>query len=127
MWLFKQPSTAAKTVLIYITTGALIMIWSAIWYVYLWNNPPENHLVFYWVTGFMVTGLVMVLIGLVLGRLGKSDSVYDLTRESASTVPPVAPLVVVNPAPPVVAPAPAPAPANAVAVADGQVLVPPAL
>ena len=100
MWLFRQPSTAARTVLIYITAGALIVIWTAVWYVYLWNNPPHEHTVYYWVTGFMVTGLIMVFIGLVLGKLGKSDRAPDITTERAPLMTSsTSPLVLVNPAP----------------------------
>ncbi len=126
MWLFKQPSTAARTVLIYITAGALMVIWSAVWYFFLWNNLPavehgETHPAYYWCTGFMVTGLILVFIGLMLGWLGRSDK--DLRREEASSAlltPAAAPLVVVNPAPTVAASAPVAVPANPVAVGVSQ-------
>jgi hypothetical protein len=72
MWLFNQASTAARTSLVYITVGAMAVIWTGIWYVYLYNNPPETHSVYYWCTGFLVSGLTLVVIGLGLGRIGRS-------------------------------------------------------
>jgi len=123
MWLFKQASTPARTVLLYITIGALIVIWTGVWYVYLLNNPAEAT-VYYWCAGFLVTGLTMVVIGLVLGYLGRSARVAEL----ASSPPQVAssPLVVVNP-PANAAAAPVAAPVNPVALVgeEGRFVVPP--
>jgi hypothetical protein len=78
MWLFNQASTAARTSLVYITVGAMTVIWTGVWYVYLYNNPPETHSVYYWCTGFLVSGLTLVLIGLGLGRIGRSAPGTDL-------------------------------------------------
>jgi hypothetical protein len=68
MWFFKQAPSTARTALIYVTVGAMTVIWTAIWYVYLFNNPPESSTVYYWCTGFLVTGVAAVLIGLGLSR-----------------------------------------------------------
>jgi hypothetical protein len=90
MWLFNQASTAARTSLVYITVGALTVIWTGIWYVYLYNNSPDTNSVYYWCTGFLVSGLTLVLIGLGLGRIGRSARGADL--------PPVGvPLGLLNP------------------------------
>ncbi len=90
MWLFNQASSAARTSLVYITVGAMTVIWTAVWYVYLYNNPPESHSVYYWCTGVLASGLALVLIGLALGRIGRSARGADL--------PPVqVPLGLVNP------------------------------
>jgi hypothetical protein len=72
VWFFKQAPTAAHTALIYITVGAMTVIWTAIWYVYLFNNPPETTSVYYWCTGFLVTGMTAVLIGLGLSRTAQA-------------------------------------------------------
>jgi hypothetical protein len=87
MWPFKQSTTAGPAALIYITSGALTMIWTGVWYVYLFNNPPAE-IAYYWCTGFLVTGLIMVLIGLGLG----------MSRSARHVDPPPAsvPLAVVN-------------------------------
>jgi hypothetical protein len=92
MWLFNQASTAARTSLVYITVGAMTVIWTGIWYVYLYNNPPETHTAYYWCSGFLVSGLTLVLIGLGLGRIGRSARGADL--------PPVGvPVGLLNPEP----------------------------
>lgn len=132
MGLFNQSFTATRAALIYVTVGALIVIWTGVWYVYLYNNPPdprESHSVYYWCTGFLVTGLAMVLIGLVLGRLGRSAGVADLAQGRVFSPPmtPASPLVVVNPPPNMAAQTPGVVPANPVPVLvgqDGQVVVP---
>jgi hypothetical protein len=121
MWLFKQ-SSPARTVLLYISIGALIVIWTGVWYVYLLNNPPETPSAYYWCTGFLVPGLTMVLIGWALGHLGRTARAADLTS-SAPPAPSSSPLVVVNPpahaaAAPVAAPVAVPV--NPVAVGVGQ-------
>jgi hypothetical protein len=108
--------------LVYITIGALVVIWTAVWYIYLRNNPPENtdesHIprVFYVCAGLGVTGLVLIVIGLAVGRIGSSARQADLPHAVAP--PPVItdksgqPMAVVPTSPPV-APAPAlPAVAN---------------
>lgn len=99
MWLFNQSLTAARTALIYVTVGALTVIWTAIWYVYLSNNPPETHAVYYWCTGLLATGLTLVLIGFGLGRIARSAQHVDLPLAEV-------PHVVVNTQPNAAAPAP---------------------
>ncbi len=117
MWLFNQTSSAARTALFYITIGALIVIWTGVWYVYLYNNPPETHTIYYWCTGFLVTGLTLVCIGLGVDRIGRSARHADLPPQGV-------PVTMVNLQPNGAAPAPVAAARNATA-ANGQVLVPP--
>jgi len=78
MWLFKQTSSAARSALIYITAGAIVVIWTLVWYVYLHNNPPETNSAFYWAAGFLMTGLAMILIGFGLGRISRVAQGADL-------------------------------------------------
>jgi hypothetical protein len=123
MWLFNQASSAARTALIYITAGALVVIWTVVWYVYLHNNPPETNSVYYWCTGFLVTGLTLVLIGFGLGRIGRSARHADLPPDGLT-------VAVTNPRPSAVAPAPEMAPVNspaAIVAPPKQVVVPAAL
>jgi len=71
MWFFKQTSSAARTALVYVTVGALTVIWTGVWYVYLHNNPPETTSVYYWCGGLLLTGLTLIVIGFGLGRIGR--------------------------------------------------------
>ena len=78
MWLLKQASPAARTALAYVTVGTLIVIWSGVGFVYLYNYPPDNTAVYYSSTGSLVTGLALVFIGLALGRIGRSARHADI-------------------------------------------------
>jgi len=86
MWLFTQPSAAARTALIYITAGALMVIWTGVWYVYLHNNPPEANNVYYWCGGMLASGLSLLLIGFGIGRIGRAARHADA---AAPVVPPL--------------------------------------
>ena len=110
MPIMSQPSSAAKTSLIYITVGALTDIWSGIWYIYLRQNPPENPHLWYFSYGFLLSGLALVIIGLGIGRIGRSarhaelppeevtGTVAQVDQSAAQRAPIIAP---VNPALPI--------------------------
>ena len=108
MWLFNQASSTARISLTYITLGAMSVIWTVVWYVYLCNNPPESHGVFYWCAGFLVTGIILILIGFGLGHIGRSAQRADpppskLPQAVVNTEPATAPPVAVVAAPPMAA------------------------
>jgi len=69
--LLSKPSSAAPTSLFYITLGALMAVWSAIWFFYLRNNPPTHPAYYYVCLGFLCTGLVLMTIGFALGPLSR--------------------------------------------------------
>ena len=119
MWLFKQSLTAACTALFYITFGALTVIWTCIWYVYLFNNHPDSNTVYYWCTGFFVTGVILIFIGVGLDRIDRLSRRAGVGSEGVSFAVVDAPLGVPALAPPAAAvhvPVPAVAP-------DGEVLI----
>jgi hypothetical protein len=66
-----KPSSAASASLFYITVGALLTVWSGIWYLYLRNNPPGHQIYHYLCYGFLGTGLVLLVIGVILGPLSR--------------------------------------------------------
>jgi hypothetical protein len=114
MPVLSKPSAAAFTALTYITLGALIDVWSAIWYIYLANTGrASNDPVWYWCYGFLLTGLALLVIGFGLGQIGRSARHAELPPEevtaqeakidqtAAARAPMIAP---VNPAAAAVAP-----------------------
>jgi hypothetical protein len=113
MSILSKPSSAARTAVIYITIGALTIVWSGIWYAYLHHAPPKDDYTWYWCYGFLLTGLALLIIGLAIGRIGRSARHAELPPEevtpavskaeqnAAAQAPVIAP---VNPA---IAPAPA--------------------
>jgi hypothetical protein len=91
--------------LVYVTVGALMMIWTGVWYVYRHNNPPVGNAEPYWMGGFFITGLTLVVIGLGVGQIGRAARRADPPTETiVAAAPPVvtAPVeeVPVMPAPP---------------------------
>ncbi len=69
--ILSKPSSAAPTSLFYITVGALMTVWSAIWFFYLNRNESGQTFLYYLCTGFLVTGLVLMTIGLLIGPMGR--------------------------------------------------------
>jgi hypothetical protein len=126
MPILSQPSPAARTSLMYITIGALTDVWSGIWFVYLRQNSPENHYVWYFCYGFLLTGLTLVVIGLAIGRIGRSArhaelppeevtaAVAQVDQNAAARAPMIAPM---NPALPI-------NPAGVATLSNGTVVAP---
>lgn len=85
MPLMSKPSSAAKTSLAYITLGALLVVWTVIWYFYLRNTaadvPPRTWYINY---GLLATGLVLLVIGLAVGRIGRSARHAELPPPEAT-------------------------------------------
>ena len=124
MPILTQPTFGPRTALIYVTVGALIDVWTIVWYFTRDYELSRNG--YFWVFGFLLTGLTLVILGLLLGRLGRAARQAELPPESAiraetkiqetaaanpppTVVPPAAPAVAVPPVAPANAPVPAPA------------------
>jgi hypothetical protein len=108
-------SSAARTALVYITLGALIVIWTGVWFVYLVNHQ-ENQIgqgIYYLIAGLMITGVVLMAIGLGLGRIGSAARKAEVPIQTV-VAPPMhgAPVVVNTPAPVQQLPADSPAQGN---------------
>jgi hypothetical protein len=84
MFILSKPSSAASIAVIYVTVGALIDVWSGIWYAYLRHAPPENDFTWYWCCGFLLTGLTLFTIGLGIGRIGRSARHAELPPEEVT-------------------------------------------
>jgi len=69
--ILSKPSSAAPTSLFYVTVGALMTVWSGIWYFYLNRNPSDHQFLYYLCAGFLVTGLVLLAIGAFIGPMGR--------------------------------------------------------
>jgi hypothetical protein len=81
-------SPAARTALVYVTVGALTIIWTGVWYVFLHNNPPATNGPYYFCGGLMASGLTMLFLGLGLGRLGRSAQHAELPPPELTVPPP---------------------------------------
>ena len=100
MPILTQPAFGPRTALIYVTVGALIDVWTLVWY-FTRERPltsPEQ----FWVIGLCLTGLTLVLLGLFLGQLGRAarrsemppveatQAEADIQRTAAANPPAVA-------------------------------------
>lgn len=97
MWGDSKQSTSATTSLIYITLGGLIDVWTVVYWFYLRTHGGTD-IAYLYVAGFFFTGLVLLLIGLAVGRIGNAARPAEIAPIPTSQL--VAPGVVAsNPAP----------------------------
>jgi hypothetical protein len=94
--IFSKPSSAAPTSLVYITIGALLTVWSAIWFLYLRQHPPAHEFVNYVDLGMLLSGVVVVVIGFKVGPMGRMARQAELPP---SEVTPPSTQVTQNPQP----------------------------
>jgi hypothetical protein len=73
-----KPSFTAYTALIYVTVGALIAVWTGLWYWFLTQNPPQTPSTWYWCYGLLATGLTLLIIGLTMGWIVRSARQAEL-------------------------------------------------
>lgn len=107
MPILSKPSGAARLSLMYITTGALIDVWTIIYWMYL-NRHPDGHTdaAYYWVYGFFFTGVVLLAIGLALGRIGRAARHAELPPELPDGTTAEPPAMAVPPGSPAAGPGP---------------------
>ena len=73
MPMLSQPSFGPRTSLIYVTLGSLIDVWTGVWYFSFRDSThPLSNSATFWVFGLFLTGLTLVIIGLLLGPLGRN-------------------------------------------------------
>lgn len=97
MTVVNKTASAAKMAVLYITLGALTMVWSGIWLWYLRGHPPARDTTWFWAIGFLATGAVVFIIGLALGRIGRSAREADLPPKEAIVPEAVIPAAAANP------------------------------
>jgi hypothetical protein len=91
MWGESKQASSATMAVAYVTLGAVIDVWSVIWYIYLYRQGGSDNL-FLVCYGLFFTGLVLMGIGLLVGRIGKAALDAEV-----SPVPPVMAAPVVTP------------------------------
>ena len=117
MAILTKPSFAPSTAIIYITIGALLDVWTAVYYFTFMNDgsPESRQTATFWLGGFFLTGIIFMVIGFALGPIGRAPrqaemppaevtpQVAQAEIESAQA-PVVVPPVVEQPSAPVAAP-----------------------
>jgi|GEM_PF-1576982 len=74
MPLLSKPSFAPPTALFYITLGALLDVWTVVWYFWFARDQQGyiSSNTWFWLSGLFLSGLVLLLIGFYLGRIGRA-------------------------------------------------------
>ena len=70
----KQASSATMAI-VYITVGALLDVWTVVYYIWSSSNRADGTSggnSFLICAGFFTTGLVLIGIGLLVGKIGRS-------------------------------------------------------
>ena len=84
MPLLSHPAFTAKASLAYLTIGAILDVWSSVWFLTYSNaNGPMEPSTKFWLIGFFLTGIVLMLIGLLMGPLGRSARQAELPPQEA--------------------------------------------
>jgi hypothetical protein len=108
MAVLSYPSFGPRTAIWYVTVGILVDVWTAVWY-FAFGRPAGESLsntTCFWLAGFFLTGLSLIAIGLLLGRLGRAARRAELPPEDAMALEGhIQQTAAANPAP-VVAPPP---------------------
>jgi len=97
---YKDTSNSARMAVIYITVGALLVVWTGIWSLYLMRHGPVRDSTWYWDLGFFLTGLTLVGIGFGLGRIGRTARQADAGEHPLVTNSPPVAVAVTPPAAP---------------------------
>lgn len=77
MPILSKPANAAYMALVYITIGALLDVWTLVWYVYLRNTSYAGP-AYYWCIGLCLTGITLMLIGFGVGHIGRAARSAEL-------------------------------------------------
>jgi hypothetical protein len=98
MW--TKKTSASYAALVYVTVGGLLLVWSAIWFWRLNQTEVDaNNIKWYFCYGFLLSGLVLLLIGLTVGQIRRAAArraeplppqTFDPAAPAAVSPPPVA-------------------------------------
>ena len=73
-----KQANSATTAVCFITVGALMAVWSSVYYVYLTRHEASDFH-YLWTYGFFFSGLVLIVIGIGLGRIGRTVRDAEVT------------------------------------------------
>src|SRR5262249_46877212 len=97
---YKDTSNSARIAVVYITLGALLVVWTVIWSFYLMSLGVFRDVPWSGVGGFWGRGGPVVGVGFGMGRMGRTGRRGDVSEHPPppTRAPPMA--VPVVPAPP---------------------------
>jgi hypothetical protein len=70
MPVLSTPSFGPRTAITYVTVGLLVDVWTGVWF-WAFGRPATNT-GWFWLAGFFLTGVCLIVVGLLLGPLGRA-------------------------------------------------------
>ncbi|HJZ89504.1 MAG TPA: hypothetical protein VKE40_01440 [Gemmataceae bacterium] len=85
MPILSNPAFGPRTAIAYITVGALLDVWTGVWYFTFARDQQGNlsQQTWFWLWGLFLTGLTLIVIGLLLGSIGRSARKAELPPAEA--------------------------------------------
>ena len=85
MPLLSKPAFGPRTAIVYITIGSLIDVWTAVWY---FTYARDDHgaisrNTWFWLAGLFLTGITLIVIGILLGEIGRSARKAEMPPREA--------------------------------------------
>lgn len=85
MAMLSKPAFGPKVALVYVTIGALIDVWTVVYYFAFARGEPLSNTTWFFLLGLFFTGIVLIILGLILGPLGRAARQAELPPAGAST------------------------------------------
>src|SRR5437868_2690601 len=83
MAILTKPSFGPATSLVYITAGALLDVWTAVWYYAFGRHEYLSNSTWFWLVGLFLTGLTLIGIGALLGSIGQAARKAEMPPPTA--------------------------------------------
>ena len=85
MPMLSNPAFGPRTAIIYITLGTLIDVWTAVWYFAFARHESGgiSANMQFWLWGFFLTGLTLIVVGLLLGHIGRAARRAECRRKTS--------------------------------------------
>jgi hypothetical protein len=82
-----KQATSATMAIVYITVGALMAVWTTVYYFYLQQHGPTGN-EYFWCGGLFFSGLVLIGIGLMVGQIGRSARAAEVAAMPTQVIAP---------------------------------------
>jgi len=85
MPMLSHPAFGPRMAISYITIGALLDVWTAVWY-FTFARDQEGNIsqnTWFWLLGLFFSGLTLIVIGVLIGQIGRSARKAELPPKEA--------------------------------------------
>ena len=85
---WSNQTQSARMAIVYITLGALIDVWTALYYFLMFkkmdDGRTDNEL--FWIAGFFFSGMALLIIGILVGRIGRAAGKAEVAPATTGPV-----------------------------------------